>query len=244
MQAIQIVMAMVAGSGDEVVIPTPTWPNCAAAAGITGARPVEVPMSFGNDGWSLDLDRLAGAVTPRTRARCLSSRPPIRQGWTASHDDLQALLALARKHGLWIIADETYARFWYGEGPRAPSFFDVMQPEDRILFVNTFSKNWAMTGWRVGWIAAHPSLGQVIENLIQYSTSGVAAFMQRAAVTAIERGESFAQHLIERARRGPRRRLLGAGRNQALPLRAAGRRVLSFLLGRGARPIRAASSCG
>jgi aspartate/methionine/tyrosine aminotransferase len=77
-----------------------------------------------------------------------------------------------------------------------------MEPEDRILFVNTFSKNWAMTGWRIGWIAAHPALGQVIENMIQYATSGVAQFMQRAAVTAIERGESFVTHLIERARRG------------------------------------------
>jgi aspartate/methionine/tyrosine aminotransferase len=201
MQAIQIVMAMIAGTGDEVVIPTPTWPNCAAAAGITGARPVEVPMSFGNDGWSLDFDRLAAAVTPRTRALFIVS-PSNPTGWTASREDLLALLALARRHGLWIVADETYARFWYGEGPRAPSFFDVMEPDDRVLFVNTFSKNWAMTGWRVGWIAAHPSMGQVIENLIQYSTSGVAAFMQRAAVAAIERGESFAGHLIERARRG------------------------------------------
>ena len=68
MQAIQIVLAMVAGAGDEVVIPTPTWPNAAAATGIMGARPVEVPMTFGNDGWSLDFDRLAAAVTPKTRA--------------------------------------------------------------------------------------------------------------------------------------------------------------------------------
>ena len=66
------------------------------------------------------------------------------------------LLALARLHGLWIVADETYARFWYGEGARAPSFYDVMEPDDRVLFVNTFSKNWAMTGWRVGWIGAQP----------------------------------------------------------------------------------------
>src|SRR5437763_4565481 len=68
MQAIQIVLAMIAGAGDEVLIPTPTWPNAAAATGIVGARPVEVPMSFGNDGWSLDLERLAAAVTARTRA--------------------------------------------------------------------------------------------------------------------------------------------------------------------------------
>jgi aspartate/methionine/tyrosine aminotransferase len=71
-----------------------------------------------------------------------------------------------------------------------------------VLFVNTFSKNWAMTGWRVGWIGASPALGQVIENMIQYSTSGVAQFMQRAAVAAIERGDSFVTHMIERARRG------------------------------------------
>ncbi|MEA2876793.1 MAG: hypothetical protein QOF14_1989 [Hyphomicrobiales bacterium] len=201
MQAIQIVIGMVAGAGDEVLIPTPTWPNAAAAAGIVGAHAVEVPMSFGNDGWSLDLDRLAGAITPKTRALFVVS-PSNPTGWTATLGDLNALLALARRHGLWIIADETYARFWYGEGPRAPSFFDVMDTQDRILFVNTFSKNWAMTGWRIGWIAAHPSLGQVIENMIQYATSGVAQFMQRAAVAAIERGESFVTHLIERARRG------------------------------------------
>lgn len=201
MQAIQIAIAMIAGADDEILIPTPTWPNAAAATGIIGARPVEVPMSFGNNGWSLDLERLGAAVTPRTRALFVVT-PSNPTGWTASREDLAALLALARQHGLWILADETYARFWYGEGKRAPSFYDVMDADDRVLFVNTFSKNWAMTGWRVGWIAANPALGQVIENMIQYSTSGVAQFMQRAAVTAIERGESFVTHLIGRARRG------------------------------------------
>jgi aspartate/methionine/tyrosine aminotransferase len=201
MQAIQIVIAMLAGAGDEIVIPTPTWPNAAAATGIVGARPVEVPMSFGNDGWSLDFDRLGAAITPRTRAVFVVS-PSNPTGWTATRDDLAALLALARRHGIWIIADETYARFWYGAGARAPSFFDVIEPEDKILFVNTFSKNWAMTGWRVGWIVANPALGQVIENMIQYATSGVAQFMQRAAVAALERGDGFVTHLIERARRG------------------------------------------
>src|SRR3954469_2863075 len=175
MQAIQIVLGMIAGAGDEVLIPTPTWPNAAAATGIVGGRPVEVPMSFGNDGWSVDFDRLAASVTPRTRALFVVT-PSNPTGWTATRDDLASMLALARRHGLWIIADETYARFWYGEGLRAPSFYDVMEQEDRILFVNTFSKNWAMTGWRIGWIAAHPSLGQVIENMIQYATSGVAQF--------------------------------------------------------------------
>jgi len=201
MQAIQIALAMLVGAGDEVVIPTPTWPNAAAATGIIGARAVEVPMTFAPDGWSLDFDKLAAAITAKTRVLFLVS-PSNPTGWTATHDDLRHLLALARQHGIWIVADETYARFWYGEGTRAPSFYDVIAPEDRVLFVNTFSKNWAMTGWRVGWIGANPALGQVIENMIQYSTSGVAQFMQRAAVAAIERGESFVTHMIERARRG------------------------------------------
>jgi aspartate/methionine/tyrosine aminotransferase len=201
MQAIQIALAMLVGAGDEVVIPTPTWPNAAATTGILGARPVEVPMSFSPDGWSLDFDRLAAAIGPRTRVLFLVS-PNNPTGWTATREDLVALLALARTHGLWIIADETYARLWYGEGQRAPSFYDVVEPEDRVLFVNTFSKNWAMTGWRMGWIGANPVLGQVVENMVQYATSGVAQFMQRAGVAALERGEGFVTHMVERARRG------------------------------------------
>ena len=157
-------------------------------------------MSFGNDGWTLDFERLTAAITPRTRALVVVS-PSNPTGWTATHDDLKFLLDLARKNNLWIIADETYARFWYGGGERAPSFYDVMAPDDRIIFVNTFSKNWAMTGWRMGWMALHPSLGQVVENLIQYSTSGVAQFMQRAGVVAIEKGEDFVHSQIARARK-------------------------------------------
>ena len=200
MQAIQIALKMIAGAGQEVVIPTPAWPNAAAETAILGAHPVEVPMTFGNAGWTLDFDRLAGAITERTRAIfCVSPSNPT--GWVATLDDLRHLRDLARRRGLWIVADETYARFWYGEGARAPSFYDVMEPDDRIIFVNTFSKNWAMTGWRMGWIATHPSLGQVIENLVQYSTSGVAQFMQRAGVAALDRGESFIAHQVAKVRR-------------------------------------------
>ena len=199
MQAIQITLAMTATTGSEVIIPTPAWPNAAGATGLIGAVPVEVPMQFGNAGWTLDLDRLAAAVNERTRVIVMVT-PSNPTGWTASHDDLRAVLALARQRGLWIVADETYARFWYGEGERAPSFLDIMAPEDRILFVNTFSKNWCMTGWRMGWIVAHPSLGQVVENMIQYSTSGVAQFMQRAGVVALDQGEDFVVQQVARAR--------------------------------------------
>jgi aspartate/methionine/tyrosine aminotransferase len=201
MQAIVMAFALTIGEGDEVVIPTPCWPNAGAAADAAAAIPVFVPLQLGDGGFTLDLDRIADAITPKTRAIFVNT-PGNPTGWTATQDELRAILALARKHGLWIVADEVYGRFYFGNAARAPSFHDVVQPDDRILFVNTFSKNWAMTGWRIGWIEADPSLGQVIENLIQASTSGVAVFMQRAAVVALERGESFVTHQVERARRG------------------------------------------
>jgi aspartate/methionine/tyrosine aminotransferase len=200
MQAIQIAIAAVAGSGDEVLVPSPAWPNFAAAAGISGARPVFVELDFDGGRWSLDLDRLAAAITPATRAIFINS-PANPTGWTAKEDELRAILAIARERGVWIVADEVYNRFVF-EGARAASFYDIAAADDRILYVNTFSKNWAMTGWRIGWISAPEILGDVIENLIQYSTSGVAGFMQRGAVAALEDGEAFVGEQIGRARAG------------------------------------------
>jgi len=199
MQAIQLALDAIAGKGDEVIYLSPAWPNIAGATGIAGATPVPVRLKAGDNGWICDVDAIEAAVTSRTRAIFLNS-PSNPTGWTADHDTLRAILELARRRGLWIIADETYSRFYYG-GDRAPSLLDVMDAEDRVIFVNTFSKNWAMTGWRIGWIQAHPSLGQVFENLIQYSTSGVAQFMQRGAVAALSgEGDAFLKSQVERAR--------------------------------------------
>lgn len=205
MPAMQIAFRMLCGTGDEVLIPTPAWPNFAGAITISGARPIPVPMTIDARGWHLDFERLEQAITPRTRVVVLNS-PSNPTGWTASHSDLRAVLDMARRHGLWIVADEIYGRFIHDPAlavdGRAPSFRDVMEPEDRILFVQTFSKNWAMTGWRLGWLEAPPALGQVIENLVQYQTSGTPTFIQRAGVAAIEQGEAFLEHQIARARRG------------------------------------------
>jgi len=200
MHALQTCVRMLAGTGDEVIVPTPAWPNIAAAVGVAGAVPVMVPMTYTDEGWQLDRDRLAAAVTPRTRAIFVNS-PSNPTGWVASAEDIAFLLDFGRRRGIWIIADEIYTRFFYA-GERAPSFRDIYTPQDRILFIDTFSKNWAMTGWRLGWIEAPPALGQVIENLVQYSTSGAAAFLQRAGVAALDRGESFIAHQIARARQG------------------------------------------
>ncbi len=201
MQAIQLAVQAIAGDGDEIVVPTPAWPNISAAVDVIGATPVQVPMAMrANKGWSLDLDQSFDKIGPRTKAIFINS-PGNPTGWTATKEELTAILEVARAKGLWVIADEVYGRFCYTQ-PLAPSFLDVAERDDRILYVNTFSKNWAMTGWRVGWLQAPAELGQEIENLIQYSTSGVAAFMQRAAIVAVNEGEPFVAKQIARARAG------------------------------------------
>lgn len=200
MHALQLAMRIVAGAGDEAIVLTPAWPNFSGALTISGAKTVEVPLEFARQDagwrWRLDFERLAAAVTERTRAIVVNT-PANPTGWTATPEELRAVLGLARDRGLWVVADEIYARFYYFS-PRAPSFHDVMDEDDRILFVNTFSKNWAMTGWRAGWLEAPPALGQTIENMIQYSTSGVPLFVQRGAIEALDNGEDFVA--LQRAR--------------------------------------------
>jgi aspartate/methionine/tyrosine aminotransferase len=201
MQAIQLAVQAVCGSGSEVIVPTPAWPNITAAVEVHGARAVTVPMHEDDNGWELRIEDVEAAITPRTTALFLNS-PCNPTGWVAGESLLKGILDLARKYKLWIIADEIYALFHYGEGERAPSFYDIADDGDQIIFVNSMSKNWAMTGWRVGWISAPAELGQVFENLIQYSTSGVPSFSQWAAVAALTEGRVFLAEQVARARAG------------------------------------------
>lgn len=204
MQAIQLAMQLTVGAGDEVVLLSPAWPNFAGAAIIQGAQLKYVALDHGEDGWTLDLDRLFDACGPKTKVLVINS-PANPSGWTASEAELRAILEFAREKGLWIIADEIYGRFYYdsdGAVGVAPSFQTMRETHDRILFAQTFSKNWAMTGWRIGWLQGPPALGQIVENHIQYNTSGVAPFMQRAGIAAIENAGEFAQGQIDRAAEG------------------------------------------
>ena len=201
MHALQMAVRLVAGTGDDVLVPTPAWPNFGGALVAAGATVVECAMRFEGEGghgrWRLAVEDLAAALTPRTRALVVNS-PSNPTGWTATHADLEALLAFARRHGLWVIADEIYGRF-FTAAPRAPSFHDIMRADDRVLFAQTLSKNWAMTGWRVGWLEAPPELGPAIESLMQYSTSGVPVASQRAAAMAIAEGEELVAAQVRRA---------------------------------------------
>ena len=189
MSALMIAVQALVGAGDKVVAVTPLWPNLTAIPKILGAHVTTVPLDATPRGFALDLDRLLHALRPGTRALLVNS-PNNPTGWTIDRAAQEAILAHCRRHGIWIIADDVYERLYYGaDRTVAPSFLELCGPEDRVVSTNTFSKSWCMTGWRLGWMVAPPTLMPEIGTLIEYNTSCSPAFVQRAGVCAIEAGE-------------------------------------------------------
>src|SRR5258706_15599470 len=204
MSALMLTIEALVNPGDRVVCVTPLWPNLTEIPKILGAEVVRVPLEFGKDGWTLDLDRLLSALTPATRAVMINS-PNNPTGWTLSREAQQAILDHCRQHGIWIVADDVYERLYYtGAGKDvacAPSFLDLAEPADRLVSINSFSKAWLMTGWRLGWIVAPPALMPDLGKLIEYNTSCSPVFVQRAGVVAIKDGEPTVAHTLHRYRR-------------------------------------------
>ncbi len=200
MGAIIIALQAIIDAGDEVAMLSPVWPNIFEAVQVVGGVARPVPMSLTDSGWTFDLQKLFDACGPRTKAIFVNS-PGNPTGAMLSRDDLVRIRDFARERGLWIIADEVYGRLTY-DADNAPSFLQLMEPDEKLIVVNTFSKNWSMTGWRIGWIVASQQLGQVFENLIQFNTSGVASFLQFGAVAAMRDGDPTVEALRKRCRIG------------------------------------------
>src|SRR5947208_5944237 len=199
MTALMLVAQTLIGEGDNLVIVAPVWPNIAAAVTVMGGEPRLVSLDRQpGGGWRLDPERLFAACDSRTRGIFVNS-PSNPTGWIISAEEIAALLAFARERGMWLIADEVYSRIVYGNRA-APSFLDQSEPEDRLIVVNSFSKNWAMTGWRLGWMAAPSDLLPTIEKLVEFNTSGSPTFLQHAGIAAIRDGESFIEQFVARCR--------------------------------------------
>lgn len=201
MNALMLTVQTLAGPGDNFVIVDPVWPNIVASVEALGGEARMVSLQPTPDGaWRLDLDRVLAACDERTRALFVNS-PSNPTGWTMSRAEGEAILDFARARGIWIIADDVYERIVYDEGV-APSFLSIAAPEDRVLSINSFSKAWAMTGWRLGWMVAPAQWNPILDKLIEINTSGAPAFLQHAAVAAIRDGEAFVASFVERCRTG------------------------------------------
>jgi aspartate aminotransferase len=207
MQAILLTCQLLLDPGDNIVIISPIWPNITSATRLVRGEPRYVALDRRPDGgWKLDLQKVFDVVDGRTRAIFVNS-PSNPTGWTISSGEQAALLEFARKRCLWIMADEVYARLTYA--PRAsdgqlvaPSFLEQAGPDDPLIVLQSFSKPWAMTGWRLGWLTHPARLGDQFAKLVQINTSGVPAFLQRGAIAALEKGDGFVAQMVERCRAG------------------------------------------
>lgn len=165
------------GAGDEMIVPEPAWLHYKAAAEMAGAKPVPLSLSP-DDGFLLNPELVASKITPRTRMIIVNT-PGNPTGAVQPREFLQEIADLANKHGFFVLADEVYQDFVY-EGQHH-SMATIMGESDQLLLLNSFSKSYIMTGWRIGYIAAVPKISDVLNRIHQYLTVCGVSFAQRGA---------------------------------------------------------------
>jgi len=199
-QALNLAIRCVLDPGDEALLLTPAWPNASAITSLHNARPVEIALELQGDRYRINFDALEAGVTPRTRLLVYTS-PSNPLGWVATDEEQERLLAFARRHELWLLADEVYERLYYRTpelGTPAPSILRKATRQDAVLVAQSFSKTYCMTGWRLGWLVVRRDVGERAAQLNEFVVSHAASFIQRAAQTALREGEAEVLRLLER----------------------------------------------
>ncbi len=199
-QGLNVAIRAVLDPGDEALVLTPVWPNGPANVMLAGGTPREIPHVAGETRYGVDFHALRAAVTPRTRMLLYTS-PSNPLGWVATREEQERLLAFAREHELWLLADEVYERLYWRAarlGEPAPSILRLASRDDPVIVVQSFSKSYSMTGWRVGWLVARADLAGKAAQLNEYIVSHAPTFAQKAAEVAVERGEEELRAMLER----------------------------------------------
>ncbi len=197
MVALVLACQATVGPGDSAVVLTPLWPNVASAVRVAGAEAIEVPLALSDLGFELDWERIGGAIKPNTRLLALAS-PGNPTAWTATLDDWTRLVELCHRHDLWLMADGVYERLVYDGSTVAPSPLSVPGARSRTIVVQSFSKTYRMTGWRVGYAVAPPDLARAMTHLQEFVVSNAPSIAQEAARVAILEGEPFVKASQER----------------------------------------------
>jgi aspartate aminotransferase len=196
------VISVLAQQGDEVIIPAPYWVSFPDMVKYAGATPVYVETRP-EDGFSVKAAAIEKAITPKTRLLILNS-PSNPCGGVVPPDEYQRILALCKKHNVWLLGDECYSHFTYD--PHKPfSIASTSDSKPNVIIVGSVSKTFAMTGWRIGYVLAPEKLVQAVIKLQSQSTSNPASIAQHAALEAM-RGpmDSVPVMLAEYAKRRKR----------------------------------------
>ena len=199
-QALNVGIRCILNPGDEALVMSPAWPNASAIVQMHNATPFEIPLSLCDGRYGIDFEALRAAVTPRTRLLVYTS-PSNPLGWVATEEEQEQLLDFARRHDLWLLADEVYERLFY-RGPQlgvsAPSILRKATRGDAVLVAQSFSKTYCMTGWRLGWLVARRDVGEKAAQLNEFIVSHAPSFIQRAAQTALAQGEEELRRMLIR----------------------------------------------
>jgi len=204
MLAVTSALQMTCETGDNIVIVSPIWPNIFQAAKVVGAEPrlVRLDEDWENGCWSLDLDKLFAACDARTKAMFIAS-PGNPTGWMLTAEQQKIILDECRARGIAIIADEVYGTLIYDGAAHAPSFLSIADDDDNVFAINSFSKPWAMTGWRIGWMTHPKSVEPAAAAMAQSNNTGTAHFLQYGALAALSpQGDAFRGEIVERCRHG------------------------------------------
>ncbi|MEE2776778.1 MAG: pyridoxal phosphate-dependent aminotransferase [Acidobacteriota bacterium] len=200
MLGITIAAQFALSSGDHALVVSPVWPNIYNVFQVTGADVSHVRQRQTPEGWRLDLEDLRAEIRPNTQAIFVNS-PCNPTGWIMRRAEQRELLDLCRERGLVLIADEVYHRTVF-DAPVAPSFLEIADDEDPVIVVNGFSKAWAMTGWRIGWVVAPRRHAVQWAALSECFNTGTAVFTQHSGIAALTEGEDFVRELQAQYSRG------------------------------------------
>jgi aspartate aminotransferase len=182
--AIYVACQALLDSGDEVVVPDPEWPPCVGNVLAARAIPVAWPLSESR-GWRYDLDKLRASITPRTRAIYLNS-PHNPTGSVLERRELEVVAAVARDHGLWVISDESYEDVLF-DGASHTSIASLPGMYERTVPIYTFSKSYAMTGLRLGYLAIKdPLLRERARKVLFHTTTHVSTVVQYGGIGGLE----------------------------------------------------------
>lgn len=196
-QALNLGIRCALDPGDEAIVLTPAWQNQLSIPRLHNGTVREVPLALIQGRYRVDFDALETAVTARSRLLIYTS-PSNPAGWTATVEEQAALLEFARRKGLWLLADEVYERLWYGEedGAAAPSILRLAEREDAVFVVQSFSKSYSMTGWRVGWLVGRRDFARRATQLNEFIISSAPAFAQKAGEAALDHGEETVREVV------------------------------------------------
>ena len=189
---------VICNPGDEFIIVSPYWVTYPAQVVMSGGVPVCVESSA-KDGFRIDPEKIRGAVTKRTKAIILNS-PSNPTGWVASREELAAIAGIACERGLYIIADEIYEKIIYPPAAHVSIASLGEGVKKRTILINGLSKSHAMTGWRIGYLAAAPEIAKLADRLQSHCTSNPDSIAKAAALEALNGDQGFVAMMAEKFR--------------------------------------------